>query len=259
MILGPVLVAAVLGLAAGSAISVVAWRIPQGFPLRAGSTADGAELTAMGVDVPLLRVLPRQPAILRAAAAPGRGPAVAVRPPLLELLTCGLFAVMVLRFGVSWTLPAYVFLAAAAVLLAVIDLQHLRLPNVIVGPLAVLTPILLVVAAVGQGTWEPLSRAAIGGVALFFVYLILALISPSGLGMGDVKLAGVLGWYLAYLSWRTLIYGAAGGFVISALVSVVLLATRRVDRRAHLPFGPSMLLAAVLAVIVGAGALTPVQ
>jgi leader peptidase (prepilin peptidase)/N-methyltransferase len=77
--------------------------------------------------------------------------------------------------------------------------------------------------------------------------------------MGDVKLAGVLGWYLAYLSWRTLIYGAAGGFVISALVSVVLLATRRVDRRAHLPFGPSMLLAAVLAVIVGAGALTPVQ
>jgi leader peptidase (prepilin peptidase)/N-methyltransferase len=203
------------------------------------------ELPATWVDVPVLRVRPRERSRRLGAAAQQHGPVVAVRPPVLEVLTAGLFAVMVMQFGVSWTLPAYLTLAVFAVLLGVIDLQHLRLPNSIVGPFAVLTPILLAVAAVGQETWEPLLRAAIGGAALFVVYLILALISPSGLGMGDVKLAGVLGMYLAFVSWRTLIYGAAGGFVISALVSIILLATRRVDRRAHVPFGPSMLVAAV--------------
>jgi len=147
-------------------------------------------------------------------------------------------------------LPAYLLLATTGVLLGVIDLQHQRLPNVIVAPFAVGSVLLLTLAALGSGAWESLARALVGGVALFVVYLVLALISPASLGMGDVKLAGVLGLLMAYLSWRALFYGAAGAFVISALIGIAILITRRGHRRTQLPFGPSMLLAALIAVLL---------
>jgi leader peptidase (prepilin peptidase)/N-methyltransferase len=81
------------------------------------------------------------------------------------------------------------------------------------------------------------------------LYLVLALISPASLGMGDVKLAGVLGLLMAYMSWRTLLYGATGAFVISAVIGIGILVTRRGNRRTQLPFGPSMLLAALVAIV----------
>ena len=80
--------------------------------------------------------------------------------------------------------------------------------------------------------------------------VILALISPGGLGMGDVKLAGLLGLYLAYLGSRALLLGVAGGFVLAAVVGIELLATHRADRKTMVPFGPAMLLATLIAVII---------
>lgn len=245
MIVASIVIAAFLGALVGSVLTVVAWRVPQGLTLRSAGAADGAAQPVLWVDVPLLRILPwREPA--------RRRDTIAVRPPVLELVTAVLFVVMVWRFGLSWTLPAYLTLAAMAVLLSVIDLQHRRLPDAVVGPFAVAAVLLLALAALGQGAWQPLVRAIVGAVVLFVVYLILALISPGGLGMGDVKLAGVLGLYLAYVSLRTLILGAAGGFVIAALVGIVLLAARRVRGRTLVPFGPPMLLSAVTAVVVSA-------
>ncbi len=242
MLVTSIVVAALLGALIGSMLTVLAWRVPRGLPVRAGLSAEGAEQSALWRDAPLLHI-----------SARGNGQwqgVVAVRPPVLEVITGALFALTVLRFGLSWTLPAYLTLAAASVLLSVIDLQHQRLPDVIVGPFAVAASALLTVAAFGEGTWEPLVRALAGGAILFAFYLILALISPGGLGMGDVKLAGVLGMYLAYLSWRTLILGAAGGFVIAALVGIGLMAARRASRDSMVPFGPSMLLAAMGAVFI---------
>ncbi|HEY5150385.1 MAG TPA: hypothetical protein VIJ23_11285 [Mycobacterium sp.] len=82
-----------------------------------------------------------------------------MRPPVLELVTAVLFALTTARFGVSWPLPAYLTFAAAAVLLAVVDLQHRRLPNVLVGPFAVVALGLLTLASWGLGEWQPLLRA----------------------------------------------------------------------------------------------------
>lgn len=174
----------------------------------------------------------------------------AVRFPILEVSTAALFGLMVIRFGVSWVLPAYLYLAAMAVLLAVIDVQHQRLPNFILLPSAAAALILLTVAAVSRDSWDSLLRAVLGAVVLFVLYLALALISPAGMGMGDVKLAGVLGLYLGFLGWRVLILGTAGGFILAALVGAVLLAVRRVGKRTLLPFGPSMLLAALAAALL---------
>jgi leader peptidase (prepilin peptidase) / N-methyltransferase len=134
------------------------------------------------------------------------------------------------------------------VLLAVIDLQHRLLPDRVVVPSIGIGAVLLLGAALAEQNWDALLRAALGAAVLFAVFLLLALVSPSGLGMGDVKLAGLLGLYLGWLGWGAVVVGAASGFVIQAVLALVLLAGRRIGLRGELPFGPAMLLGAVLAI-----------
>ena len=178
---------------------------------------------------------------------PGRH-GLAVRLPVVELGTAVLFALTALRFGPSWELPAFLFLAAAGILLAVVDVQHKLLPDRVTLPAIGGGVGLLAVAALGTGEWTALLRAALGAVALFAVFLVLALISPRSLGMGDVKLAALLGLYLGWLGWPVLVFGAAAGFVVQAVLALGLLVTRRIGLRGELPFGPAMLLGAALAI-----------
>jgi leader peptidase (prepilin peptidase)/N-methyltransferase len=178
----------------------------------------------------------------------GRGGGLALRTPVVEPGTALLFALAALRFGLSWELPAFLFLAAAGVLLAVIDLQHHLLPNRVLGPAVGIGAVLLLLAALPGGNWDALLRAGLGAGALFAGYLVLALISPRGLGMGDVKLAGLLGLYLGWIGWSALFVGAVAGFGIQALLALVLLVSRRIGLRGELPFGPAMLLGAAVAI-----------
>jgi leader peptidase (prepilin peptidase) / N-methyltransferase len=187
-----------------------------------------------------------------ATDTPPPGPAVPA--PVVVGITALLCALAALRFGASADLPAYLVLATAGVLLAVVDLRHRLLPNRVIGPALVAGAVLLTGAAAVDGRWDDLARAALGAVVLFAVFLLLALISPSSLGMGDVKLAGLLGLHLGWLGWDAVLLGAAAGFVVQAVLSLVLLAARRIDLRGELPFGPAMLAGAVLA--IGAGALS---
>jgi len=205
--------------------------------------AVGGGLVGLAVGVVANRAAGRFPWTGRGSGEP------AVRRPWLELGTAGLLALVVLRFGASWELPAFLFLAAAGVLLAVIDLQHRLLPNRIVVPSIAIGGLLLAIAAVPDQDWAELLRALLGAVVLFTGYLVLALISPRSLGMGDVKLAALLGLYLGWLGWPVVAYGAAAGFAAQALLAVVLLATRRIGLRGQLPFGPAMLLGA--AAVIG--------
>ena len=174
--------------------------------------------------------------------------AAAVRPPLVEVAAAVLFALVGLRFGLSWTLPAFLFLAGAGVLLAVVDLGHRLLPNRVVLPSLAAGAVLLLVAAAGQSAWTSLARAALGAAVLFLGYLALALISPSGLGMGDVKLAALLGLHLGWLGWGAVVVGAVAGFLVQAVLALVLLAVGRIGLRGELPFGPAMLAGAALAI-----------
>ena len=173
---------------------------------------------------------------------------LALRVPAVEVATALSFALVALRFRFSWELPAFLFLAAAGVLLAVVDLQHRRLPNRVVVPSIGIGAVLLLLAAVPEGDWEALLRAVLGAVVLFVVFLVLALISPRGLGMGDVKLAGLIGLYLGWIGWGAVVGGAAAGFVLQALLALALLAGRRIGLRGELPFGPAMLLGAAVAI-----------
>jgi leader peptidase (prepilin peptidase)/N-methyltransferase len=173
----------------------------------------------------------------------------AVRLPFVEFGTAALFALMALRFGPSWELPAFLFLAGVGVLLGVIDAQHKTLPNRVTLPAIGAGTALLAVAALGTGEWPPLGRAGLSAVVLFVVFFALVMISPRSIGMGDAKLAALLGLYLGWLGTPVLVVGIAAGFVVQAVLALTLLATRRIGLRGELPFGPAMLLGAALAIL----------
>jgi leader peptidase (prepilin peptidase)/N-methyltransferase len=162
--------------------------------------------------------------------------------------TAVLFGLTALRFGLSAELPAFLYLAAAGVLLGVIDLGHRLLPDRVVLPSLGIGIVLLAVAALAGGSPGALLRAVVAAAVLFVVFLVMALIAPSSLGMGDVKLAALLGLYLGWLGWNAVLFGAAAGFVVQAVLALVLLATRRIGLRGELPFGPALLLGAALVI-----------
>ena len=108
--------------------------------------------------------------------------------------------------------------------------------------------LLLAAAAVG-GPWSALVRALLGGLALAGFYLLLMVISPSGMSLGDVKLAASLGTLLAWFGWRLLLAGGFAGFLLGGVFAGALLVSRRADRKQPIPFGPFMIAGAVLAVV----------
>jgi len=71
------------------------------------------------------------------------------------------------------------------------------------------------------------------------------------MGFGDVKLAGVLGGYLAWLGWGELVVGAFAAFLLGGLAGILLMVLRRAGRKSHIPFGPWMLLGALIAILWG--------
>lgn len=173
----------------------------------------------------------------------------AVPLPFVEIGTALLLGVTALRFGRADELPAYVFLAGAGVLLALIDARHKLLPDKVTLPSIGITTFLLALAAWGSGEWSAFGRALLSAVVLFVLFFGLVLLSPRSIGMGDAKLAALLGLGLGWLGTPVVLLGIAAGFVVQALLALVLLASRRIGLRGELPFGPAMLVGA--AVVIG--------
>lgn len=160
---------------------------------------------------------------------------------------CAAFA---LRFGPTPGLPALILLAVLGVQLARVDIALHLLPNQLV--LILLMAGILLLAAPGVFSQQPgdFLRALVGAVILFAIYLILALISPGGIGMGDVKLAAPVGLYLGYLGWTQLLYGGLLGFIVNGVTTVVLLSGKRRKTAREVPHGPAMLGALALAALL---------
>ena len=133
-----------------------------------------------------------------------------------------------------------------------IDLRVRRLPDRLVLPAYPVTALALLACSVVTGRWSALGVAAASSGVAVAVFTLLALLSPGagGLGLGDVKLAGVLAALLGWWDWRAALMGLAAGFVLGGLVAAVLLITRRADRHSHIAFGPAMVAGAYLTCLV---------
>lgn len=243
-----VLFVGVLGLLIGSFLNVVIYRVPAGESVvrpRSRCMTCGHEITA-AENVPVVSWL-----VLRGRCS-GCGSRISRRYPLVELGTGILFGLTAWWVGLSWTLPAFLYLAAIAVALSMIDLDVHRLPDAIVLPSYVVALVLLGLAAALDGTWDQLLRGVLAGLALFAFYFLLVLVYPSGMGFGDVKLAGVLGLYLGWVSWGAVVLGTFAAFLLGAIVGIGVMVAGKGGRKAKIPFGPFMFLGAGLALVAAA-------
>ncbi len=180
---------------------------------------------------------------------------ISLRYPLVELATgLGFFLLawwQLAKPAGYWLLPTLLYFFAVSIALAMIDINSRKLPNRIVVPSLAIVFALLAVASFGIGDWWPLLWAAAGGAILFVFYLLLALIYPAGMGLGDVKLAGLIGLILGFIGWGALIVGAFAAFLLGGIFSIGLLFTGKATRKSGIPFGPWMLLGAWVGIIFG--------
>lgn len=153
-------------------------------------------------------------------------------------IACAAFAA---RFGGALSLLAFLLLAVLGVQLARIDVALHLLPNPLVLMLLTGGFLLLLLPGIFDKQSDDLLRAVLGAVILFAGYLLLGLISPGGIGMGDVKLAAPVGLYLGYLGWTQLLYGGLLGFILNGVVTVLVLSRKGRDKATEVAHGPSML------------------
>lgn len=179
---------------------------------------------------------------------------IAIRYPLVELGTGLAFAAVTMRMlglGLPGAVPAFLYFTAISVALTAIDLEHQRLPNAIVLPSYPALAVLLAVSSAVSGQWWPFGRAVFGAALLFAFFFVVAWLYPGGMGFGDVRLSGVAGGVLAYVSWPAFVVGTLAGFTLGALTGVAVMATGRGDRKTALPFAPFLLGGAFLGIFLG--------
>ena len=242
-----VVFSAMLGLAIGSFLNVVIWRVPRKESVvRPPSHCPQCETPISPKDnVPLLSWL-----LLSGKCRHCKNP-IPLRYPLVEA-GCGvLFLAVAARFGASWELPAYLVLTAALLAISIIDLEHFIVPDRITAPLTVSALALLGLAALAEGNGWHYGRTLLGGVAYFAFLLFLNILYPKGMGMGDVKLAFSLGLFLGWLGWGQVFLGGFLAFLLGALVGVTLIATKIKSRKDVVPFGPFLALGAMLTILWG--------
>lgn len=223
----------------GSFLNVVIYRIP----LKRSIVSPPSACTSCGLqikgydNIPVLSWL-----ILRGKCRGCKSP-ISMRYPVVELSTGIVFGIVAWKFhgSANSLVLAFLYLAAVSIALALIDLDTHTLPNRIVIPSYFVGAILLGVTALVNRDYASILRALVGMCVLGLFYFALALIYRGGMGMGDVKFAGVLGLFLGYLGWEVLLVGAFSAFVLGGFFALALIILRRANRTSGIPFGPWML------------------
>ncbi len=228
-----------IGLLVGSFLNVVIHRVPLGESVVAPrSRCPGCETPIAARDnLPVLSWL-----ILRGHCRHCGAP-ISARYPLIEALTGLAFAAVALVTGAEGELALYLPFTALLIAVAAIDLEHRIVPNKLLAPAAVWA---VVAWAVVDLSFLP--EASIAGAGAFAFLLLAALAHPAGMGMGDVKLAGVMGLYLGL----SVIPALLVAFLAGAIVGIALIARQGGGaRKLGVPFAPFMALGGFVGLLAG--------
>ncbi|MEK7252022.1 MAG: prepilin peptidase [Actinomycetota bacterium] len=247
--MGPWVIAgsAFIGLLIGSFLNVVVYRIPAGLAVvrPPSSCPRCGHLIRSRDNIPVASWF-----LLRGECR-DCGEPISPRYPLVEAGTAILFGVTGWLIGPVWVLPAYLWFVGVTLALALVDIDHRRIPNRILYPGTIVATVLLAGGAVADGSVGALWRALAGGGAYFGFLLVLALVARGGFGFGDVKLGFLLGEFLGYRSWGALLVGGFMAFLVGGLLAALLLAARRAGRKDAIPFGPALVIGCYVAIAAG--------
>ena len=231
--------AAPLGLIIGSFLNVVAYRLPRGESIvkpRSRCTTCGTEVRALD-NIPLVSWL-----VLRGRCRHCEAQ-ISARYPVVELATGVVFGLVALARGPHLELLIDLPFAAMLIAVADIDLEHRIVPNRILAPMAVWTVAATAVIRPGK-----LPECLIAGAAAFTLLLLAALAYPGGMGMGDVKLAGVMGLCLGAPVAPALLVAFFTGSVMGV---AIMLRHGAAARKRAVPFGPFLALGGLVALVAG--------
>ena len=232
-------IVAPLGLLIGSFLNVVAYRVPRGESIvkpRSRCTTCGEEVRPYD-NIPIFSWL-----VLRGRCRHCRAQ-ISARYPAVELVTAVTFAAVALVRGVDAGLLLDLPFAAMLIAVADIDLEHRIVPNKILLPLAVWG--IAVTAIVRPGS---LAECLIAGAAAFTALLLTAVAYPAGMGMGDVKLAGVMGLYLGLSVIPALLIAFLAGSIVGIAMIVKYGAKAR---KKGVPFAPFLAAGALVGLLAG--------
>jgi leader peptidase (prepilin peptidase) / N-methyltransferase len=231
--------AAILGACAGSFLNVVIWRVPRGESI----VSPPSHCPRCGERIKARDNIPIVSWLLLRGRCRNCGEPISARYPLVEALVAVVFAAITAINGVDWDLAWQLPLAAVLVAVAFIDLDLQVIPNKIVYPAAVWG---VVSAALIRLSDLPALLA--WGAGAFLFLFIAALVYPGGMGMGDVKLGGVMGLYLGSSVLPALLVA----FLSGSVVGITLMARHGAKaRKMGVPFGPFLALGGIVALLVG--------
>lgn len=238
---------AFFGLLVGSFLNVVIHRVPRKESIvRPPSRCPGCGTQLKSRDnIPVLSWL-----LLRGRCRTCGEP-ISARYPAVELVTAALFAVTAARLGAVAALPAFLVVVAGLVAISAVDLELYIVPNRILYPTLFLAAPLLLGAAAYDGDWTGARTAAIGGAIGFGLLLVINLVSPAGMGFGDVRLAGLIGMIVGWLSVGEVFVALFVAFLLAAVLGVLLIALGIKTRKDKVPFGPFLAGGAMLAILFG--------
>lgn len=221
--------------------SIVAMRLPSNDPHRGRCPGCSRRLLGPGSgSVGLIALVGRCHACRRRIAAP---------PVVIEAVSAAVLGLLALRVHPLLVLVAVGLAAAGGIVLGVLDASTQRLPDRVLIPTLVAVTALLVSAGIVDHHPDRLVAALVGATASFAGYSLLGVVT-SGIGLGDCKLAALIGLVLGWMGWGALLAGIVLGFLLAALFLLPRIVTGGFSRNRRIAFGPFMLLGALAAVLV---------
>lgn len=237
----------VIGLCLGSFATVLAARVSVGESVVAPRSA----CRACNTQLRWFELIPVFSYLVLGGRCRTCGVRIGIAYPCIEVATMALF-----WFAWWYAGPTFVGLALAGLAvigppLTYIDLREQRLPNVLTGAGFLWMIGCAVADAVFTQDGHRLPIALLSGASAILLMLMLAIVSRGGMGMGDVKLAGVIGLGTGLFGWMTTAAAIGWAFVLGAGIGVALMVVGRAGRRTALAFGPMLIAGAWLALLTG--------